>query len=515
MKRHSLLLVGILLSLAVVASVAAVKTAPVDQLRRTAEELVTKQSEMGWKSWVLGEPSNQALLYDAYPDLFTKEAIAVAREAYESERDPLRKKALHFFVNYLEAEYIYKETAVFQDIASDLEAESQVLVDGKLVPYRDLNGLLANAKTAEERQALAEEQYRIYRLLNDVVLTREWDAAHRLAKELGYQDYVELAVTYKMFDLNELTALSEKLLAATEAEYLQLFDEVSPIPRDRFRRSDISFVLGAKDWDAYFTMEKMIPALKTTLAGLGIDVESQKNLLMHTEELPKKNPRAVCFAIHAPGDVRISIKPQGGKKDYQALFHEMGHAEHFANTTTPFWEFQQLGSYAVTEGYAYLFEGLIENRFWLQDFTDLRGPELDAFLKHARFTNLYMLRRYMSKVLYEVKLHRGEPDPQKLYQTLMSRGYGFQLTEQEALRYLTDVDTMLYSADYLQAFFLQGMLETRLAERFGDHWWQSKEAGDYLKSLYAHGNEFSAKELARELGYTSLEAGFPVQSGKK
>lgn len=509
MNRKILALLGILvLSLIVAASVAAVKTPPIDQLRRTAEELVTRQSVMGWNSWVLGEPSNQAQLYAEYPDLFTRESIAVAREAYERENDPLQKKARRFFLNYLQAEYLFKETAVFQDITNDLEAKLQVLVDGKMIPYRDLDKLLVNAESAAARGVLAQEQYRIYELLNDVVLKRELAAEHRLAKELGYRDYVDLAVTYKMFDLDELTALSEKLLQSTEAEYLRLFDEVSPIPRDRFRRSDISFLLGAKDWDASFAQDKMIAALQTTLAGLGIDVDDQKNLLMHTEELPRKNPRAVCFAVHAPRDVRISIKPQGGRRDYQALFHEMGHAEHFANTRTDIWEFQQLGSNAVTEGYAYLFEGLIDNPLWLQDHTDLRGEELQAYLKLARFSDLYMLRRYMSKLLYEVKLHRGEPDPQQLYQSLMSRGYGFRLTEQEALRYLTDVDPLLYSADYLQAFFLQRMLETRLAERFGARWWQSPAAGEYLKSLFAHGNEFSAKELARELGYDSLAAVF-------
>ena len=250
----------------------------------------------------------------------------------------------------------------------------------------------------------------------------------------------------------------------------------------------------------------MIGALKKTLLGMGFDVDKQGNLQMHTKALEKKNPRAVCFAIRAPEDVRISIKPQGGKDDYSALFHEMGHAEHFANSKTPIWEFQQLGSNAVTEGYAYLFEGLVENPIWLKENTTLSDKERRKYLRHAVFSNLYMMRRYMSKVIFEVKLHQGDEDPQKLYQTLMSKGYGFNLTEEESLRYLSDVDPLLYSADYAQAFFLQAMLEKTLTKKFGKKWWTKKQAGDFLKGLYAQGNSLSGQELAVLLGYDGISA---------
>jgi hypothetical protein len=481
-----------------------VETEPIDQLRMNAKELVLQQAGMGWKTWVLGEPSNQAALYGKYPKLFTAESIRVAQKAVKAETDPEQKKALSFFESYLESEYLYKQTAILWDIYNDLEAELKVLVDGKLVPYRDLEKFLSNADSPERRAELATEEYRIYRLLNSVVLKRELEQSHRLAKELGYKDYLDLAVKARNFDLESLLALCEEFLDATEERYLALFDEVSPVPRDKFRRSDILYLLGAKNWDEYFPKDRLVPIAQKSMSALGFDPNKQKNLLMHTEALPKKNPRAVCFPIRVPADVRLSIKPRGGKDDFSSLFHELGHAEHFASAQTPIWEFQQLGSNAVTEGYAYLFEGLVENPDWLSVHTTMKGEEKRKYLRHAAFSNLYMMRRYMSKLIYEVKLHRQEADPQRLYQTLMSRGYGFALNEDESLRYLSDVDALLYSADYVQAFFLQAMLEKKLQDQFGKQWWKSKKAGGFLKSLFAEGNSLSGRELSEKLGYKAV-----------
>lgn len=506
MKTYLKPLVFLIGIFVVVGAALAFAASDISALRTQAEDLVYQQSIMGWRSWVFGDSSNQDSLYQKVPLLFTRQSISTVNDSLSKQTDPESKKALKFFKNYLEAEYIGKQTAILWDIYSDLEAELKVQVNGKLVPYRDLEKYLSNAKTSEERAKIAQEEYRIYRLLNDVILKRELEKSHQLVRDLGYPNYLDMVVSYRSFDLINLLAMCEDFLEDTEEKYLELFDQVSKIPRDKFRRSDILHLLGAKDWDSYFKSENLLPTLKRTLKGMGIDVDQQKNLLIQSEDLPKKNPRAVCFAIKVPQDVRISIKPRGGKDDYSSLFHEMGHAEHFANSKTNVWEFQQLGSNAVTEGYAYLFEGLVENSTWIRQNTEMNMKDMDDYARHSAFSNLYMMRRYMSKLIYEVKLHMGEKNPQEIYRKVMSKGYGFDLTEEEALRYLSDVDPLLYSADYVQAFFLQAMLEETLERKFGKVWWTNVKAGDYLKSLYAFGNELSSNELAVKLGYEKISA---------
>ena len=151
----------------------------------------------------------------------------------------------------------------------------------------------------------------------------------------------------------------------------------------------------------------MLARLGGTLHGLGIDLEKQTNIRIDDKPLPSKNPRAVCFPVQVPGDVRLSLKPIGGVADYRALFHEAGHAEHYANTTTPEFAFQQLGDNAVTEAYAFLLEGLIDNPRWLADNAGLSGRKLDDFVRSSAVKKLYLLRRYAGKLLFELGTEMG------------------------------------------------------------------------------------------------------------
>ena len=77
----------------------------------------------------------------------------------------------------------------------------------------------------------------------------------------------------------------------------------------------------------------MLPALEATLTDLGIDLRSQANVHLDLESRPNKSPRAFCAPIEVPGKVMLVIQPIGGKDDWEALFHEAGHTEHYAHTS--------------------------------------------------------------------------------------------------------------------------------------------------------------------------------------
>ena len=75
------------------------------------------------------------------------------------------------------------------------------------------------------------------------------------------------------------------------------------------------------------------PALEATLTDLGVDLRSQANVHLDLESRPSKTPRAFCAPIEVPGKVMLVIQPIGGKDDWEALFHEAGHTEHYAHTS--------------------------------------------------------------------------------------------------------------------------------------------------------------------------------------
>ncbi|HPQ71605.1 MAG TPA: hypothetical protein PKW95_20940 [bacterium] len=507
MNKRLLPIVSALLALALLAGSAFAETPAktVDQLRADAEQLLLQQSEMYWRSYTEGEASDQASLYRQYAYLFTLPTIEQVKQSVAAAADPERKRYLGYFLHYLEVEYIGNEVAELWDIYFDLEGQLQVLIDGKMTPYRNLDGIMANEPDPAKRAEYAKEEYRVYQLLNSVVLRRIHDNSHRLAKDLGYKDYLELAVAYRMFDHADLVAKSKQFLEMSEALYLDTFDKVSSIPRDTFRRSDILNLLSNKSYDKYLTKENLLPSIQRVFADMGLNDEAGRKIFVDDKDTAKKVPRAACFPIRVPQDVRLTIKPIGGAQDYAALYHEFGHAQHFAHGATPVWEYQQLGSNAVTEAYAYTFESLPEREAWLKANTKMNAAEREDFRRRTYFHKLYMARRYMAKLIYETEFHQGVPDAQKRYQYWLSKAYGFQLNDDEATRYLSDLDPFLYAADYVQAFFLEAMMDAYLTKRFGKNWWTKAKAGAFFKELWQPANKMTGMEMVAKLGYAGYD----------
>ena len=73
--------------------------------------------------------------------------------------------------------------------------------------------------------------------------------------------------------------------------------------------------------------------------------------------------------------------------------------------------------------------------------------------------------------------------------------------------FLFDLDDGFYVACYLRAWILEVQLRHALLREFGERWFASAEAGAYFRELWGLGQQFSAEELARRLGYERLEVG--------
>lgn len=479
----------------------------VDSLRTDAEQLVNAQSLMGWNNWAFGTQSNQDSLYTAYAHLFTRENIALVRRVEDAEQDSVQKKRLRYFRRYLTTEYLSKENAKLNDKISNLEASLVVQCQGKDIPYRQASTLLSNEENQARREALYVALDPALDSLNNLYLQTEQQNL-RLARDLGYGSYNEMAEALKGFSFAEFKQVAEHILAETESTYALLLKEVTTrqlrVSPDRFFRHDIGRLFRNVQFDKYFPASSMMAALATTYRGLGVDIEAQKNLLIDAEVREAKNPRAVCFPVDVPSDIRLSIKPIGGVDDYAALFHEMGHGEHYANTRENAFEFRYLGESTVTETYAFLSEYLLANQAWLRLHTRMPVRAEKEFLRFQAFHRLYFIRRYSAKFLYELELHGGIPDPAGLYARLQSAATGAREIPSDRKRYLSDVDALFYSASYLRAWYLEAQLSAKLRSEFGFNWFEHPGAGEYLRGLWGHGDRWDGNELAWTIGNEAI-----------
>ena len=199
----------------------------------------------------------------------------------------------------------------------------------------------------------------------------------------------------------------------------------------------------------------------------------------------------------------LVIQPLGGPMDWQALFHEAGHAEHFAGTSRdlPF-EARRLGDYAVTETHAALFERLVAEPSWLRRLLDFARPADYAATSATR--DLFLLRRYAAKLLYEVELHAAH-EPLALrtrYVELLGDALKFEPSPTD---WLADVDSAFYATAYLRSWAGEAQLRSHLRERWGAEWFTRREAGSFLRELWELGQGPTADELIEDATGAGLE----------
>jgi hypothetical protein len=394
---------------------------------------------------------------------------------------------------------------------AEIEAGLEADVDGDKIPYRMLRPVMANEPDRDKRMRL--ERARLDLLdehLNPVYL----DAA-RIDREavtkLGSPNYYELYRRFG-FRLDELASECEALLDETEALWEthgdRLFHERLGIALSDARPADVSRLFRAPELDTAYPADRMLPALEATLADLGIDLRSQSNVHLDIEQRPGKDPRAFCSPIEVPGKVMLVIQPIGGHDDWRALFHEAGHTEHYANTSPDLpMEAKRLGDMAVTEGWASLFENLVDEPAWLNRRLDV--PKVSAIANAGAVTSLYFLRRYSAKLLYEIAFFQA-PDPQAMRQR-----YAELLTEAlklpaNAESYLDDIDGSFYVTGYLRSWALEAQLRDFLRSEFGSDWFARRESGDLLRELWSLGQGSTADELLSDATGQRLEMGAVV-----
>src|SRR5207248_2499273 len=165
-------------------------------------------------------------------------------------------------------------------------------------------------------------------------------------------------------------------------------------------------------------------------------------------------------------------------------------------------ELKYLGHGTPTEGCGEFFRHASSDPRWHVRYRDFlksqgrpvpTGVELSGILRRLAVREMMYLRRYaFAKIAYELRLH-GRPaseiapaaallgaaekasDLRELYRQLFSVAYTFELSEQEADLFRTDVDDTFYAADYSRAFALAGMMHEGIRRRFGEDWYANKD----------------------------------------
>jgi hypothetical protein len=440
-----------------------------------------------------------APIFERHTELFAKKTV---ERIQRKQKNDVRLPNLREFVVDGFLEQAAKELT--EQIAGR-ESSDTVEWDGERLPYRSASLRIMNEDDTARRHKLDERRVAVTSAQNALRQER-WHTLYQQARELGFSNYAQLCEELGDLRLETLRSITERFLFDTEKTYRQrLESELGAIGVDPAyaERSDLARLFRQPKFDGSFPREKMLPALNATLRGLGIDPDGQPNVHVDAEERPKKSPRAFCAPVKVPDDIYLVISPHGGHDDFRALFHEAGHAQHFAHVSAdqPF-AFRGMGDNSVTEGFAFVMEHLLYNEEWLEHY--LKISDTSEYLPFVKLHKLYFLRRYGAKLLYELELHAsGDVAAMgKRYADILTAHVGVRHSPED---YLSDLDDGFYCVRYLRAWTFDAQVRRHFEQRWGTSWFLNDEAGAKLRELWSHGQRYRAEALLEQLGAGSLD----------
>jgi hypothetical protein len=470
-----------------------------DSLREDADRFIAELDEEAYLHFA-GHKATYDLvpIYERHADLTKLEtalAIGASVNGGRNVRELWRFACEGYLGNFVSEE---------EEKAAEAETKT-VQVGDEAIAYRDLRPRIANEPDRATRE-------RLERARNDateehnVLHIRKHQVIHRETERLGAPNYTQLYREFG-FPLDDVAEQCRDFLDETERLWEdagnRFFRSRIGLGLGEIERWDVARVFRGADWDAGFPKNRMVPALEATLADLGVDLRAQRNVELDLEDRPNKTPRAFCVAIEIPDRVVLVIKPQGGPDDWRALFHEAGHTEHFAHTSSSLAiEEKRLGDNAVTEGWAMLLEHLTIEPAWLERRLDFPRPR--EFAAEGAGQLLWLLRRYCAKLLYEIEFHQADD-------VTTMRGRYVELLS-DALKvtpsgtdYVDDIDDGFYASQYLRAWAFEAQLRSYLRERFGSAWFTRRDAGSLLRELWAEGQKPTADEILQEVTGATIE----------
>jgi len=469
-----------------------------EQYRRRAEEFVGAL-DLEFYQHFSGQKArcDTAAVYDRYPGLFTREAIDGLEELYAAAVDD-EKRRLAYLLAFAVDGYLGEQTKHLGDEIANTEGETTITVDGESIGLRQASVAQGNEPDRARRERIQAARVAATAEKLNPLLETFWRRCHDLAVELGYPDYKELYGIVKGLDYDHLRGELEGFLCDTEGLYERVMDrlvrERLGVTLSELSYADLPYLWRAEGFDHAFRADALLPSLRRTLAGLGIDLGAQPNVHLDTEVRELKSPRAFCAPVRVPDEIYLCVLPHGGQDDFGMLLHEAGHTEHFAHVLPDLaFEYRHLGDNAVTEAFAFIFDHLLGNREWLAEILDF--DDSDDYVRFAAVNDLYFMRRYAAKLSYETALHAQTgplDDMPELYSRKLSAATKVEVPEEN---YLVDVDEGFYCASYLRAWMLEGALRLRLQDDFGKAWFASPEAGDWLKALWSQGQHLPAERL--------------------
>lgn len=423
----------------------------------------------------------------------------------DSEDERHSYKHLHQFAFF---GYIGDKTRGVVEKLAKRQSEMSIEVGGEEIGYHSIVPRLMNEPDADKRREIDDRASLLETELN-VIRMEGWKITCEIFRDFGYESYREGCQKSFLVDYSRLAGELKKFLDETEEAYVEAFDKLAVerlgYPITEARKCDLGYLMRGEKWDGLFPKERLVEGATAFLVEMGMPVDNTPAVILDVEERPKKRPRAFCSPVEMGREVYVCVRPMGGMSDYLTFLHELGHAYHFAHTDPSLpAELILIGDSATSEIFAFNFNYLGSDPLWLQTWLGIEDPS--PIVEFLRLQKLYFLRRYSSKLLYELELlsDYDMKGKERLYPGYLDNALK---VKHRVENWLNDLDPAFYSAGYLRAWIFERQLRDHLIEEYGRDWWRNPKAGESLREFWKTGRMYMPEAMAVKILGQSLDTG--------
>ena len=450
--------------------------------------------ELGREYYLTGaglkaDPEFQAI-YGRYGELVSDEALAAARDS----------GSLALFEWVMDVR-VGRLVAPLEEQQLVWEQDAEVSCNGDAVPYLRVPIELANSADRDYRSALDAARATAGAEALGGLRRERFEREREAIRSLDMGDYVQAVGELAGVDLDLLGKAAREFLERTAAMYedslARLVRQRMGIAVDDLVRADSAWLFRADRYDAAFPSDKLLDTAVGQMREMGLDATQEGRVRFDTEEREGKQPRAFCVPVRVPQEVYLVLRPRGGHADYRTFWHELGHAMHFACVSPELrFDARCLGDNSVTEAFAMLWDHVTLDPGWLVKYGSLERRAAAELAFELAVSELFLVRRYAAKLLYELELHRSDMRQiEHRYVELLTDATRFRYHEGD---HLLDVDPGFYVARYLRAWQLEAALAHTLTEHHDSDWYRNPSVGVVWQDLAGRGQADPADKLAED-----------------
>ena len=237
--------------------------------------------------------------------------------------------------------------------------------------------------------------------------------------------------------------------------------------------------------DPVIEVQKTLTAMEFDLSRVHFDIEDRRN----------KYPSPICFFVSISNDIRILYKNESPYFDFEACFHETGHAMHASSVDAKneYWNKYRIPM-GIAEIFSIFLERLTKNSDYIRPLIDSRknnsNNTITKLTSRNQFMELFFVTFYAANSLMKLEYWKENLSICKaceLYSSLIKEYTGFEIPGQYWLLHHILPESIMYVPSYLLAAVRAAELTIHMRDKFGDKWWKEKQSGKNLREIMGPG----------------------------